>query len=98
METVVSLRALNLVLGCNPKSTIEYYQAGVTKVRYDWSCGCHALCDDANRARVAWCKAHADVPIPNQILSDEAVLKKRGVRPIATARLNLLARTEQGCR
>ena len=83
METVVSLRALNLVLGCNPKSTIEYYQAGVTFERYDWACGCQAICDDAGRARTAWCRAHPDLPVPQRILSDEAALKRAGARPLA---------------
>lgn len=96
METVVSLRALNLVLGCNPKSTIEYYQAGVTMVRYDWACGCHALCDGTDKARAVWCTAHADVPMPSLILSDDSVLKKSGRRPMGVTGLNLLASAEKG--
>ena len=79
--TVVTLRTLNLVLGRDPKSTVEYYQGGKTALRYQWACGCHAICSDRMTARVCWCHEHRDLPVPDAILTDESALEEAGLRP-----------------
>jgi len=80
MNSIVTLRTLNLALGKIASSEPFLMEDGTKAVRYDWDCGCRATSADGNRSSIAWCVRHGEVPGLKASSPEDRVARMTGLR------------------